>query len=53
MEMLKKISLDRQTQMDIQRENLALRKMKKENKILLQDLDAITDPRLREFLRVE
>ena len=53
MEMLKKTSLDRQAQLDIQRENLALRKMKEENKILLQDLDAITDPRLREFLRAE
>ena len=51
--MLKKTNLDRQTQMNIQQKNLALRQMKEENKILLQDLDAIANPRRREFLRAE
>ena len=50
-EMLKKTNLDRQTQMDIQRENLALRKIKEENKILFRDLDTIADPKLRDFFQ--
>ena len=53
MEMLKKTSLDRQTQMNIQQKNLVLRKIKEENKILFRDLDAIADPKLREFIRAE
>ena len=53
MEILKKTSLERQEQLDIQRQNLVLRKEKEENKILLKDLNSIADSNVREFFRAE
>lgn len=53
MEVLQKTSLDRQEQMDIQRQNLAFRERKEENKILLKDLNSIADPNVREYFRAE
>ena len=53
LEMFKKITLDRQEQMNIQLQNLAFREMKEENKILLKDLNSIADPNVREYFRGE
>ena len=44
LEMFKKTTLDRQEQVNIQQQNLAFRERKKENKILLKDLNSIADP---------
>ena len=53
LEMFKKTTLDRQEQMNIQRQNLAFKERKEENKILLKDLNSIADPNVREYFRGE
>ena len=51
--MFKKTTLDRQEQMNIQRQNLAFKERNEENKILLKDLNSIADPNVREYFRGE
>ena len=51
--MLEKSSLDRQHQMQMQSEQFAFNKFKKENKILHRDLTRISDPRIRAITQAE
>ena len=53
MEMLKKASLDKWEQMDIQLQNLAFKERKEENKFFLRDLNFIDDPNISEYFRAE
>ncbi|XP_050226247.1 uncharacterized protein LOC126676149 [Mercurialis annua] len=52
-ELLKKTSADRQEQFEVQSKILALKEYKEENKILLHDLNTISDSKVRAFFEAE
>ncbi|CAH9126946.1 unnamed protein product [Cuscuta epithymum] len=52
-DMLKKSSLDRQEQLQIQRQNMAYKEQKREDKIMFMDLNSIHDPQTRAYIMAE
>ncbi|XP_020871812.1 uncharacterized protein LOC110225883 [Arabidopsis lyrata subsp. lyrata] len=53
LEQLKKTSAQRQQHLEIQSKNYALKELKADNKMLLQDLNSIEDPEIRAYVQAE
>ncbi|XP_059310286.1 uncharacterized protein LOC132061500 [Lycium ferocissimum] len=52
-ELLAKSGADRQRDLEMKDRTLKLKEFREENKILLSNLDSISDPNIREFIRQE
>ena len=53
LEMLRKASLERQQQLEIQNRHLALNELREENKILYRGVNSIHDPKVRAIAQAE